>query len=276
MNAKFKPDKKYFRHVKDTYSLRKYGSSGFRVEDYTLKKLLSAAYGATAWVMSKPGVEWAFEIIGIEKQFAQDGFNYFVIDNRDREGSPIPDNRGLSIYRVVSRGESDAPPSAIETAKRVVYVEKWDLPEDRFFDFALGCYKTWFRKNNGIAWLSEFVEPVKMVSKFHKTAYKYDSNGKIYWFSEDDVYSSPGDLTPCEGCDMDMPCTDNYSGLGTLCVRCYAENFADEEVLKACTREECRDMGCPNYMTRETFKRLSRNSEKQRDAYELEPREWSA
>jgi len=277
MDAKFKPSKLYFRHVKDAYSLRKYGSSGFRVEDYTLKKLLSAAYGATAWARSKQGVEWAFEIVGIEKQFAHDGFNYFVLNgDGERKSSPIPDNKGLTIYRVVDRGEPDAPQSAIDAAKRVVYVEGWELPDDSFFNFTIGCYKTWFRKNNGIAWLSEFVEPVKMVSEFHKTAYRYDSNGKIYWFPDDDVYTSPGESVTCEGCDMDMPCTDNYSGLGTLCVRCYAENFADEEVLKACTREECKDSGCPNYMSRPTFERLSRDSVTKKGKYGLEPREWSA
>jgi len=277
MDGKFKPNKSYFRHVKDAYALRKYGSTGFRIEDYTLEKLLSSSYGMTAWVKSTQGVEWAFEIIGIEKQLAQDGFNYSVLDGSDDgRSSPIPDNDGLTIYRVVEKREPRIPPSAIDVSKRVIYLEGWDLPEDHFIEFVGNCYKTWFRKSRGIEWLSTFVEPVRMVSEFHKTAYKYDSRGKIYWFSEDEIYSSSGELKTCEGCDMEMPCTDNHSGVGNLCTRCYGENFADEEVLRSCTREECKDSGCPNYMTRETFERLLTKSKEENKRYELQPREWSA
>lgn len=257
MNQRFKPSKKFFRYAADEYCRKNYGHSGFKIEDYIREKLLTASYGLTAWIRSKPGANWAFQIVGVEETIPHDGYNYFFCPPQgDRRR--INDTKKMRVFRKIPVSSPDLSLEAIDISKRVIFTEGWRLPSDDIIRLIFSYYRSWLKTGDGLEWLSCVFDPIKYVLAFNNTAYKYvNDKGQVYWFDDKTIISDAKLLETCICCEMSLPCTDNYSGLGTLCVRCYAENFADTEVLKQCNRDECKFYGCSNFLSHDKFDEIS-------------------
>lgn len=256
MDTKFKPPKAFFSYLVKEYSRRHYGHTGFKIEDYIQERLLSASYGLTAWIRSKEGVDWLFCLLGVDEVDAHDGFNYFFKPEEGPE-RPILNDKLLTIYRRVPSLTPDLPLSGIDIAKRVVFSEGWKLPSDDDIRFVFSTYRLWLKTVDGMDWVCSIFEPLKHMSLFDGRAYKYVAEtGEKYWFDDNMIVTKPKHLEICINCEMALPCTDNYSGLGILCMRCYSEHFADEKLLKYCNRKECKNFGCSNYVNHETYEKV--------------------
>ena len=248
MNPNFKPPKEFFRCLKDEYSRKNYGSSGYKIEDYIQEKLLSAAYGATAWIKSKAGAHWVFKIFGVQEVDLHPGFNYLYFNPQKRERRRLDPNK-IRCFRRIDREQPDVPIEAIETAKRVVFTEGWKLPDDITFTLAYTSYRYWLKSSPGTYWAKELFSPIKYLDVYDGITYRcVSATGEVYWFSDQEVVSEPRSETHCECCQELRPCTDDYTGLGNLCNRCYSDSFGDEETLAYCNRHECRAYDCPNYI----------------------------
>jgi hypothetical protein len=256
MESKFKPDKGFFKYVLEQYSRKHYGSTGFKVEDYIREHLLFSAYGLTAWLRSRAGAEWSFSLLGIEEVSPHDGFNYYFQPPQGGRQA-LEHSDSMKIFRRIPEGRVDLPPDAVDIAKRVVFTEGWKIPPDNAVRFVFDCYKRWLKTANGFDWISSILEPLKHVSGLGGIAYKYvGRDGQAYWFSDSQIVSDAKELQNCINCEMSFPCTDDYSGLGRLCVRCYGEHFCDPEILKFCTRHECKNHGCTFCLSYQKYEEL--------------------
>lgn len=247
MDAKFKPHKDFFRYIKREYARINYGASENRVEDYVLQRLLSAAYGCTAWLLTKQGAEWVFASLGVEEVAVHPGFKYYFHNGGTRKR--IDDNM-MKIWRRCPTAEVIVDRDGIEIAKRVVYTEGWKVPDDKLFVFTMRSYEKWLKMLPAQDFLRDNFSPLKYLAIFSGVAYRCGSqDGEVYWLSTEQVQSEAKESGNCCGCDIDFPCIDNYSGLGSLCNKCYTENFGDSETLTLCTRHECKEHGCCNHIT---------------------------
>ena len=249
MNPKFKPPKEFFNYLKSEYSRSHYGYTGYRIEPYIFEKLLCAAYGITAWILSKGGAEWIFKIVGVKEIPTHHGYKYYFRSTNSSERRLIDRNK-IRIFKKISDTTGDVGVEALEMAKRVVFAEGWKLPEDKTFMFIFGTYREWVKRTAGKQWIRERFSPIKYLEIFGEIAYRCGSyTGEVFWVSKDQVVSEPNEENPCECCDCSYPCVENYTGLGSICNRCYAENLVENEVLEMCNRHECKDHECHNYLS---------------------------
>jgi hypothetical protein len=253
MHPKFKPNKAFFKYLKDEYSKAKHGYAGVSISDTSMQHLLNAAYGWTAWFRSKEGAKILFRIIGIRDMPPHDGFLYYYVPPHGVR-QRIDTSHGLRIFKKVPGEIVDHKLSWMDIAKRVVYTEGWKVPPDDAFNFVYRSYRVWLRLSPGIEWCKSSYKPIMHTYALDGLAYKATSvKGETYWFNKTYVESEPKEQETCEACDYDFPCTDEYTGLGRLCNRCYAENFADSHCLSQCNRPECEDYACHNYLEDKKF-----------------------
>jgi len=229
MHGKFKPDRGFFRYVRNQYPQEHFGNDP---TDEIIEKLLLAAYGLTAWIRSRCGAEWTFSLMGIEEVIAHDGYTYWYVPQRERR-KLIDTTNGFRVFRRIPPVPVTLDNDALLVAKRVVFTEGWTVPRDDMVKFVFACYARWLKTKHAHDWLCSTFDPIKYVSSFGSIAYKCISHtGDTFWFDERSVITEAKGLETCTCCEMSYPCTDSYSGLGVLCVRCYSEHFSEPELLK--------------------------------------------
>jgi hypothetical protein len=258
MDPKFKPSKTFFRYLKSEYSLSQSGYTTGDLPEDIQNSLLISAYGATAWIRSKKGAEWVFKIVGVEEIPPHNAYKYYYNPPHGEKRRIDTDHR-LRIFRRVKDVAADIYRSALDIAKRVIYTEGWKVPSDDMIKFVLTTYRSWLRSSSGFDWAKSVFKSVMHVYVMDGIAYRCTSvSGEVYWMGQEHIVTEEDALQSCESCDMDFPCTDQYTGLGRLCNRCYAESFAEEEILAFCNRHECKNYNCENYLTDDALENVTR------------------
>ena len=255
MNPKFKPSKAFFKYLKGEYA---YAVHGYRttLSDTTLADLLASAYGITAWIHTKTGVRWLFNLYGIEELSPHFAYQYLRVEPTLGTKSIIPASE-ITIFATTGVKSTDLLKSTFDIAKKVIYAEGWKIPEERVLKRALGSYRDWLQTTEGKNWAKDEFAPIYNIIRFGGTTYKLKKQaGNILWTGGNQVQIQTEEYKWCEGCDLNYPCTDEYTNLGVLCNRCYAENFADPETLGACCRFECKIEECGHYLSHFKYKSL--------------------
>lgn len=261
MNPKYKPSKTFFKYLKQEYALSRNGFSEADIEERVQNRLLMSAYGATAWVRTKKGAEWTFKIIGVEEVDPHPGFMYYYMPPHG-EKRRVDSDHGLRIFRRVHEKPVDIYHSALDIAKKVIYTEGWEVPDEEIIKFVFNIYRTWLRTPAGFEWIKSVFRPVMNVYALGGIAYKCTSvHGETYWMGRDAILPDPNQFLTCDSCDMSFPCTGNYSSIGRICNRCYAENFAEVDVLELCSRHECKNINCENHISEEKIEGVRREME---------------
>lgn len=251
MNPKFKPSKIFFRYLKKEYSYTTYGYNS-KMSEKVLNELLASAYGFTAWLFTKNGARWVFKLYGVEELTPHFAFNYWytAADNTKHRFDP----EKMVIFSSDGPQKADILKEAQDITKKVIYAEGWKVPEARVVHKVISLYRDWLKTDGGKAWAKDSFACLQNIFRFGGLTYKYaKGEGNIYWAGGNRVSIVANEFKPCDGCDLHTPCVDEYTGLGALCNRCYAENFADKETLGACCRFECKLEDCNHYLTHVKF-----------------------
>ena len=250
MNPKFKPDKALFRYLKTEYAKEVHGYSTFNFTDVTLDRLLKTAYAITAFLKTKHGAEAIFSMAGVEEVEPHPGFDY----QHEKTGRIVQERENLRIFRRITKERVELSRSALDTVRRVLYAESWSCPEEEFITKVFRHYRNWFGTGMGQSWAFNNYKALDVIRNSNGVVYRYETDdNRIYWFDDRDIVPIARPEDHCINCDTSYPCCDNFSGMGVMCNRCYSEHFADAEVLKSCTRHECKAIGCHNYMTERQF-----------------------
>lgn len=267
MQEKFKPNKHFFKFLKAEYSRRKYGHTTSEILPSVQEKLLCAAYGVTAWLFTKNGARWLFALMGMEEVEPHHAFVYYY--NLNHEKKKLDNQGSLRIFRKSPKERAGIPRVGIDIAKRVVYSEGWKLPEDAVFEFVFEQYRAWLWDTHGQLWLKDNFTAIRFIDNHQGIAYRFETKeGQTYWFEEGQIISEPHTSKDCECCEYEFPCCDNYTGMGRLCNRCYAEHFAEPDVLHGCNRHECYLIECHNYLTDKQYVDLV-------EGFKQLPAQWS-
>lgn len=255
MQDKFKPDQSYFNFAKAEYSRKIHGYPNGQILQSTQEKMLCAAYGVTAWLFTKNGAKWVFSLFDVEEGDPHYAFVYhYVVDG---EGKPLDKNGALRVFYKYTHEKVGIPKEAIDTAKKVVIAEGWPVPENEVFEFILDKYRTWIRITQGKSWAASNFTAIRYLQGSNGVAYRFETKeGQVYWFDTKQIAAEPQTVRACDCCEYEFPCCDNYTGMGNLCNRCYAEHFAEPEVLKACNRHECENYQCHNYLNDRQLNRV--------------------
>lgn len=253
MDDRYKPPKSYIKRFRSEYSRRHYGYSDYKIEPYVFEKILASGYGIMAYISSKVGADWVFALLGLEEIDAHPGFKY-VFQGPNGAGRKTIEKHNLRIFRMHKRGEPDTPQEAIDVSKRVIFSEGWKVPEDRVVSMGLSVLRLWLQSEQGHEWAQQRYRSFYYTTKQGGLTYRAESqDGTTYWLSDSEVSAEVLDLETCDSCQELFPCTDSYTGLGTLCNRCYSENFGDSEQLATCNRHECENHSCQNFIRDEAL-----------------------
>lgn len=248
MDPRFKPPKPFFKYLKMEYSKIRYGNGAIQLSQELQSNLLCAAYGVTAWIRTKRGAKWCFTICGIEEAEPHYAFDYYYVPPQG-EKRKLDQGQCIKIFRQVKRRPAEILKSGIDIAKKVVYTEGWELPPEDMIKAALSAYREWIQRDTGFEWIKSVFRPIMETDVHDGIAYKIEYNDQAYWLSQDNLVSKPKQSRVCINCDLPYPCTTNLKGIGSLCNRCYGENFGEIDVLTLCNRHECAEIACENYMS---------------------------
>lgn len=256
MNPKFKPSKPFFRYLKTEYAKEVHGYQSYNFSDEMQEKLLKTAYALTAYFKSKKGAKIVFATAGVEEVKPHHGFDY----RHDKTKRLVPDTKNLRIFRKVTKERTEFPKTDLEIIRKVFYSENWTYPLEDFIMRVFRHYRNWFSTGLGQTWIYDNYKAIEYLKYSNGIGYRYQTDdGRVYWFDDSEIIPESKPLDYCINCDSEYPCTDHYTGMGTLCNRCFSEHFADPESLKSCNRHECRHYGCHNYLTEMQFYELVEN-----------------
>ncbi len=143
-------------------------------------------------------------------------------------------------------------------SRKVVYATGYELPGETMFTMAYSAFRSWLKTSDGNFWAKETYAAHRHTRSLGGVSYRAESqDGRVYWLGKSEIVFEPEGLDTCESCQELFPCTDNYTSLGTLCVRCFSENFGTADILSLCARHECEQHSCIHHMSREKFRKLA-------------------